>query len=61
MKRTLIVIAGAVVALGTNLALAQDQFSDAYWKELNTVRSVQSTSPIGAPADYGFVDRNPAQ
>jgi len=61
MKRTLIAIAGAVLVLGTNLAVAQDQFSDPYWKDLNSVKSVQSTSPIGAPADYGFVDRNPAQ
>ena len=61
MKRTLIAIAGAVLALGTTLAVAQDQFSDSYWKDLNTVKSVHSPSAIDAPADYGFVDRTPAQ
>jgi hypothetical protein len=62
MKRNLIAIASAVLALGANVALAQDQFADGYWKQLNTAQSVQSTATTNeSRADFGFVDRYPAQ
>jgi hypothetical protein len=61
MKRNLIAIAGAVLALGSNLALAQDQFMDSYWKDLSVTKYVASTSSSEASADFGFVDRTPAQ
>ena len=56
MKRNLIAIATVVLALGTNVVLAQDQFQDPYWKQLNTAQSVQPTS-VGEPrVDFSFVD-----
>jgi len=61
MKRNLIAIAAAVLALGSNLALAQDQFMDSYWKDLSVTQYVQSTSPSEPSADFSFVDRTPAQ
>ena len=61
MKRNLIAITAAVLALGTNLALAQDQFMDSYWKDLSATKYVGSTSAGESPADFSFVDRTPAQ
>jgi len=62
MKRNLIAIAAVVLALGTNVVLAQDQFMDSYWKDLNTAHS-NLTPTIGAEsrADFSFVDPTPAQ
>lgn len=62
MKRNLIAIAAAVLALGSNVVLAQDQFMDSYWKDLNTAHSyVQPTIGGEARADFSFVDPTPAQ
>ena len=61
MKRNLIAIAGIVLALGTNLALAQDQFMDSYWKDLSVTHYAGPTPTSEAPADFSFVDRTPAQ
>jgi hypothetical protein len=61
MKRNLIAVAAAALALGTNVALAEDQFQDAYWKQLNTAHSVQSTGTSESRNDFDFVDRYPAQ
>jgi hypothetical protein len=61
MKRNLIAVATTVLALGANVALAQDQFQDSYWKQLNTVQSVQGTSAGESRSDFSFVDRHPAQ
>jgi hypothetical protein len=64
MKRNLIAIATAALALGANVALAQDQFADPYWKQLNGVQSAepaQSTSGGESHGNFDFVDRYPAQ
>lgn len=62
MKRNLIAIAAAVLALGTNVALAQDQFMDSYWKNLNIAHEyVQPTTSAESRADFSFVDQTPAQ
>ena len=60
MKRNLIV--AAALALGANIAFAQDQFADGYWKQLNTVQSAQPTQSAGdANARNAWVDETPAQ
>ena len=62
MKRNLIVIAAAVLALGSNVVLAQDQFMDSYWKDLNTAHSnLVPTIGSESRADFSFVDATPAQ
>lgn len=61
MKRNLIAIAAVVLALGTNVVLAQDQFMDSYWKDLSTVRSRHAMPSGESIAEFGFVDLYPAQ
>jgi hypothetical protein len=61
MKRSLIAIAVAVLAAGTDLALADDQFMDSYWKDLSTVRSRHAMPSGESIAEFGFVDLYPAQ
>ena len=61
MKRSLIAVAAAVLALGTNLALAQDQFMDPYWKLQDIAHAVQPAVADETRADLSFVDRYPAQ
>ena len=53
--------AAAVLALGTNLALAQDQFMDPYWKLQDIAHAVQPAVADETRADLSFVDRYPAQ
>jgi len=60
MKRNLIV--AAALALGANVAFAQDQFADGYWKQLDTVQTAQSAQATGnANARNSWVDETPAQ
>jgi hypothetical protein len=60
MKRNLIV--AVALALGANVAFAQDQFADGYWKQLDTVQSAQSAQATGnANARNSWVDETPAQ
>jgi hypothetical protein len=61
MKRNLILIASAVLALGTNVALAEDQFMDPYWKQLETAHSALPATASEPRKDFDFVDRYPAQ
>jgi hypothetical protein len=68
MKRNLIAIAAAVLALGTNVALAENQFMDPYWKQLGNAHSELGIAPAVQPMttgetrkDFDFVDRYPAQ
>ena len=67
MKRNLIAIAAAVLALGTNVALAEDQFMDPYWKQLGNAHSELNIAPAKLAitseprSDFDFVDRYPAQ
>jgi hypothetical protein len=54
MKRNL--IAAVLLALGTNVALADNNFAfdDAYWKQATVVQSAQATESKGK---YDLVDR----
>jgi hypothetical protein len=62
MKRSLIAIAAAALALGTSVAVAQDQFMDSYWKQLDITHSIQPmTTSEASRSDFDFVDRYPAQ
>jgi len=57
MKRTL--IAAALLALGSNVALADNNwaFDDAYWKQQESIQSVQSAQAGDAAGRYDLVDR----
>jgi hypothetical protein len=57
MKRNL--IAAVLLALGANVALADNNwaFDDAYWKQQETIQSVQSTQAGEATGRYDLVDR----
>jgi hypothetical protein len=59
MKRNLIAIAAVGLALGTNVALADNNwaFDDAYWKQAPSVQSVQATQATPAKSDYDFVNQ----
>lgn len=58
LKRTLIV-AATLVAAQSGAALADNNwaFDDAYWKQGETVQSVQSTQATVAQGRYDQVDR----
>lgn len=57
MKRNL--IAAALLVLGSNVALADNNwaFDDAYWKQQETIRSVQAAQSAEAQGRYDLVDR----
>jgi len=59
MKRNLIVVAALGLALSANAVLADNNwaFDDAYWKQGETVQSVQSTQATVAQGRYDQVDR----
>ena len=59
MKRNLIVVAALGLALRANAVLADNNwaFDDAYWKQGETVQSVQSTQATVAQGRYDQVDR----
>lgn len=59
MKRNL--IAALLLALGANVAFAQDQFADAYWKQLDGVQAAQSTQAADSRNGNNWVDQTPAQ
>ena len=57
-------ILAAVLALITNVAFAENQFDDAYWKQLNTVPHAQTVDSAQAGPTTGridWVDQTPAQ
>jgi hypothetical protein len=60
MKRNLIAVVAAALALGTTAALADNNyvFDDPYWKQAETVISVQPASTESAPmrSKYDLVD-----
>ncbi|HSD54418.1 MAG TPA: hypothetical protein VLC47_09640 [Burkholderiales bacterium] len=60
MKRNLIAVVAAALALGTTAALADNNyvFDDPYWKQAETIVAVQSTSTESAPmrSKYDLVD-----
>jgi len=51
-------ILAAVLALGTTAAFADNNwaFDDAYWKQAQTIQSVQATQPAQAQGKYDLVD-----
>jgi hypothetical protein len=57
MKRNLIL--AAALALGSNVALADNNwaFDDGYWKQQQTVQSVQSAQAAEPRGKYDVVDR----
>jgi hypothetical protein len=62
MKRNLIAIAAAGLALGANAVFATNNwaFDDAYWKQAPSVQSTQSaqvTPSAPAKGDYDFVNQ----
>jgi hypothetical protein len=59
MKRNLIALVAAGLALGTTAAFADNNwaFDDAYWKAAPSVQSVQSTQSTPAKGDYDFVNQ----
>jgi hypothetical protein len=59
MKRNLIAVAALGLALGTNVALADNNwaFDDAYWKQGQAVQSVQATESAAIEGRYDQVDR----
>jgi len=59
MNRTLITIAAVGLALGANAAFADNNwaFDDAYWKQAQSVESVQATQSAPVKSDYDFVNK----
>jgi hypothetical protein len=59
MKRNLIALVAAGLALGTTAAFADNNwaFDDAYWKQAPAVQSVQSTQSTETRGKYDQVDR----
>jgi len=59
MKRNLIAIAAAGLALGANAVFATNNwaFDDAYWKQAQGTPSVQSAQPTETSGKYDQVDR----
>lgn len=59
MKRNLIALVAAGLALGTTAAFADNNytFDDAYWKQAPAVQSVQAAQASEARAKYDQVDR----
>lgn len=57
MKRNL--IAAALLLLGSNVVLADNNwaFDDAYWKQQETIQSVQSAQAGETAGRYDLVDR----
>ena len=58
MKRNLIGLAAVAFAVITNAALADNNyaFDDPYWKQAETVQSVQSFMPAETRGKYSLVD-----
>jgi hypothetical protein len=59
MKRNLIAVAAIGLALGANVALADNNwaFDDSYWKQGQSAPSVQATGSSEAQGKYDQVDR----
>lgn len=59
MKRNLIAVVAAGLALGTSVAFADNNyaFDDAYWKQAPAVQSVQAAQAAEARGKYDQVDR----
>jgi hypothetical protein len=58
MKRNLIAVAAAVLALGTTAALADNNwaFDDGYWKQAQSVQSVQAAQAVQSGEIRGKYD-----
>jgi hypothetical protein len=60
MKRNLIAIAALGLGLGTNVALADNNwsFDDAYWKQAQgATQSAQATQSAPAKSEFDFVNK----
>ena len=58
MKRNLIAVAAAALALGTTAALADNNFAfdDAYWKQADSTQAVQALPSLKMERSYDLVD-----